>query len=290
MTSLALFFIFSSALLHSVWNLLVKKSHDKVAFMWWIQIPPIVLFLPLFVFSEEKYTISSGAILFVLISAAIHTLYRISIGISYEKGDMSVIYPIARSAPAFVVIWSILFLNEHLTPSGFAGIALVVIGCYVVALQEVSVRSLLQPLKAIGRDASYRIALVTAVLISIYYAVDKMALTFLPPLTFRYVSQIPSLLFFSLFAIPFKRTALRKEWSLNRKTIVAAGTVQFASYLLLLYGMNIAPASYAAAIRQLSIPIGVLIGTFILKEAHGVIRFIGSMFILAGVLAISVMG
>jgi drug/metabolite transporter (DMT)-like permease len=290
MSTLALFFVFSSALLHSLWNLLAKQSSDKVAFMWWIQIPPLFLFLPLYIFSGEEYSLSSGAIWFILISAAAHTAYRICIGVSYEKGDMSVVYPIARSAPAFVVVWSILFLSERLTVLGFGGIVLVVFGCYVVALEDFSLRSLGAPLAALFKDVSYQIALLTAVLISIYYVVDKMALAYMPPMAFRYISQIPSLLFFSVFAIPFKRNAILSEWTLNRKAIVAAGTVQFASYLLLLYGMNIASASYAAAVRQLSIPIGVLIGTFILKEAHGLIRFVGSMLILAGVLVISIMG
>lgn len=75
------------------------------------------------------------------------------------------------------------------------------------------------------KDRSYQFALLTALLISIYYGVDKMALSYLPPMAFRYISQVPALLMFSAFAIPFKRNAIRKEWTLNRNTIVVAGTI-----------------------------------------------------------------
>jgi len=285
MTPIATLFIFASALLHVFWNLLAKKSNDKLAFMLWIQIPPLFLFLPVFIDNYKSYELSLISVALILLSGAIHTLYRISIGASYEKGELSLIYPIARSAPALVTIWSIIFLGERPTGLGIAGIALVVFGCYVISLKKISFRTLKAPFIAL-KERPYQLALVTAVLISFYYIIDKVGLIYLNPLSFKYFTQLSGLFFYLVLVLPFKKIAFLNEWSKNKKAIVTAGTIQFASYLLLLYGMRIAPVSYAATVRQISIPIGALAGTLVLKEGYGLIRFLGSFLIFTGILLI----
>jgi drug/metabolite transporter (DMT)-like permease len=254
--------------------------------MWWIQIPPLFLFLPSFIHSYRPEEIFFKSFGLILLSGAIHTLYRISIGKSYEKGDLSLVYPIARSAPALVAIWSIIFLHERLTGLGAAGIAFVIFGCHVISLKKISPQSLMAPFFAL-KEKPYQFALITMVLISFYYIVDKMTLSYINPLSFRYLMQLSALFFYSVLVLPFKKIALLNEWKLNKKAIASAGIIQFVSYLLLLYGMKIAPVSYASAIRQISIPIGALVGTFVLKEGYGFIRFLGAILVFTGILVIA---
>ena len=47
MHTAALALVIASGLLHAVWNLLLKQARDRIAFVWWFLLVPLVLFSPM---------------------------------------------------------------------------------------------------------------------------------------------------------------------------------------------------------------------------------------------------
>ena len=84
-------------------------------------------------------------------------------------------------------------------------------------------------------------------------------------------------------ARPRYRGRVLAEWRHSRKLVLLSGPVMMGSFLTFRYGLKLAPVSYAVPARQISILVGVLIGTVFLGEACGRIRFVAALLILAGV-------
>ncbi len=126
----AIALVLLSAVLHVAWNLLVKSSSDPRAFMAAKGIPFLVLgvaalvWLPLDALPSQLWVC-------VILSGLVHTVYVIALGNAYSVGDLSLVYPIARSAPAFVPVVAYLVLGERISLAAAAGIG-VVVGCILV--------------------------------------------------------------------------------------------------------------------------------------------------------------
>ena len=46
MAAVGIFLVVTSGLLHAVWNLFAKRSLDKTAFLWWMQVVATLVYLP----------------------------------------------------------------------------------------------------------------------------------------------------------------------------------------------------------------------------------------------------
>jgi drug/metabolite transporter (DMT)-like permease len=87
---------------------------------------------------------------------------------------------------------------------------------------------------------------------------------------------------------PCYRGRILLEWRQSRTLVLLSGPVMMASFLSFRYGLKLAPMSYAVPVRQVSLLIGVLIGTFFLGETCGRIRFTAALLILSGVFLIRI--
>ena len=109
MSTLAIILVVISAAMHAVRNFLTKKALDKQAFVWWYELIGIFLFLPLLSFFIYREGFPAGRLLsFMAVSGIIHFLYWLFMAQSLEKGDLSHVYPIMRSSPALVLVFSVI--------------------------------------------------------------------------------------------------------------------------------------------------------------------------------------
>ncbi len=284
MPPLAILLLFLSALLHTTWNFLLKRSTEKNMTTWWLVMVGGATSLVLLLFVGLPPWQIWG---FVFFSVLAETVYFLLLSRAYQVNDFSLVYPIARgAAPAFLAIWSFLFLRERPSPAGIAGLALIILGLLVIGAS-----ALLQTgLRRVHLSGVW-LSLALALVISTYTVIDGAAVKRSPALPY-------ALLIFSLVPLPLTPWMLRQYrwphlltvWSEHKVTLVLSGLLGIVAYLLALAAYSIAPLSYSGAVREVSVVLGALIGWLLLGEKFGPLRLSGSLLIFAGILAIAIYG
>jgi uncharacterized membrane protein len=225
---------------------------------------------------------------FGLGTALFHAAYGFWLARSYQLGDLSSVYPVSRGVgPALIPIAAVLLLDETVSPWAGLGIGLVVTGIYVIHVESWAPRDVLRPLAALRLPAT-RAALVTGGLITCYTLWDKAALDYLTPLGINQFSMFGYVVVLGPLAFAGDRTALHLEWQERKWSIVAAGVLAPAAYMLVLAALTASRVSYVAPTREVGIVLGALAGVLFLGEGYGASRVAGSALIVAGVLTLGV--
>ncbi len=292
MNETAILLVLLSAVMHAFRNFLTKKATDKQSFVWWYEIFGLVFFTPVFVFT----LISEGmdALVFsemIFISGFLHFLYWLFLAKTLENGDLSLVYPIMRSSPALVLIFSVTILRENVSSFGVFGILLVAVGVYTIGMEKLSVSELSRPIRAVRTDLSTRFALLTLVSVAAYSLVDKVAVARMHPIVFVYIYPFVSLFLFSFYIRKTKRSGeILREWIDNKAAILICGVLSIFGYFLILMAFTMERVSYIVGLRQLSIVFAVQLGGYFLKEGSRLARIASSVVIFLCAYLIAITG
>jgi len=284
MPILAIVLLLTSAFLHALWNLLLKRSQEKYSAMGWQVLISGVLAFFLLIFTGFP---PRSMWLFALISMSLEAIYFILLSNAYSDHDFSLVYPIARgTAPAFLMLWSILFLQEDPTAGGILGISMVVGGMIIIGAT-----SLIQSRGSRLHIKGILTALAVALTISLYTLIDGTAVKNGPPLPyaltmFMFVPVLTTT--YNVRRFGWKHFAA--AWNGPRLPLILAAILGVAAYLLALIAYSFAPLSYSGAIREVSVVIGAFLGWQFLEEKMGGARVLGSIVIFAGILVIAIFG
>lgn len=271
--------ILSAALLHAVWNAIVKSAADRTTMLGLVASGHVlaggimVTLLPLPAPESLPY---------ILLSTVIHFGYYYMLGQAYRHGDLSVVYPIARGiVPALVALWALLLLGETLPAQAWVGIATIAAGI------QLSSWSALR--HGVGR-AALGFAVGTGLCISAYSVVDGIGVR-LSQNTLSYWAWGAFLhLFIAGFVAIRKRSTLAglkpKVWA----TGILGGLVSMAAYGLVLYAKNFAPLGAVSALRETSVIFAALIGFVFLGEGNWKRRLGAAALMAAGVALIGMAG
>src|SRR5512137_2115646 len=283
MSNLALVLIVISAVMHAFWNLLVKRSRDKTVFIWWMFIASGLLINLAVPFAGPFPPLTVHLLGLVVAGGACFVLYHLFNGRAYRSGDLSLTYPLSQSSMLWVPLWGALLLGERFSLLGLFGIVLIVAGAWCVQLRALAWREAVRPLRSLG-DPAVIAALAAGFIYSVGSIIDKTGVTTYDPFHFTYLLVICMFLLMSLnLARPRYRGRIMAEWRHSRHLILLSGPVMMGSFMTFRYGLKLAPVSYAVPARQVSILVGVLIGSLFLGEACGKIRFTAALLILVGV-------
>lgn len=283
MSPLAFSLILVSAVMHALWNLLVKRSRHKTVFIWWMFVASSTLFTLTLPFATAGFSLPEPfTLVMITIGAACFVLYHLFNGRAYRGGDLSVIYPLCQTSMVYVPVWGVLLLKEKLSFIGITGIVMVVIGAYSVQMQKFSVAELFRPFRDL-RSKPVQAALAAGFIYSIGSIAEKVGVRNYSPFYFTYYLVIFMLVMMTFNICRLKYRAqimpeLKEHWGL----ILTSGPIMMTSFLTFRYGLNLSPVSYAVPVRQISIMVGVLIGILFLGESFGRVRFVSALLILAG--------
>ncbi|MGA2503449.1 MAG: DMT family transporter [Anaerolineales bacterium] len=284
MPILAIVLLLASAFLHALWNLILKQSSEKyVAMGWQVILSGIISVIALFFTGLPPRSMW----IFVLISGALEAFYFVLLSFAYSDHDFSLVYPVARgAAPALVVLWSFLFLQEVPSTLGFIGIATIICGLVIIGGT-----SLFQPHEGKPKLKGIAIALSIALVISIYTLVDGFAVKHGPVLPyglsmFMLVPILTTPVIVRHYGQDHFVTALQKQPA----RLILVGFLGVIAYLFALFAYSIAPVNYSEAIREVSVVIGAFAGWQVLGEKLGKVRVLGAVVIFAGIVLIAVFG
>lgn len=290
MTTAAFGLVLASAVMHATWNFLLKRSTHKVIFFWGMSavglaglLIPAIVFAVVDGFSWELLGYGMG-------TAALHSAYGVLLTRGYSTGDLSSVYPISRGmGPALVPILAVIFLDESVSLEAAIGIGLVIAGIYTMHIDSRFLRDFSHPIKALTTPTT-GIAILTGVMIASYTIWDKAGLDHgLHPVTLSAFSlgAYCAILTPAVGALAGGEV-LQNEWRTQWRSIIAAGVLAPAGYLLVLIALQTTRVSYIAPSREVGIVLGTALGVLLLGEGYGLSRIWGSLLVVAGVITIAV--
>ena len=258
-----------AAVLHVTWNVLLKTAGDPLRaaaigmtaaallivpgslILWWVGgAPPI-----------PPEAVALGAF-----SGIFEAAYFVFLAAAYQRGDLSVVYPIARgTAPLLAVFVGVVILGERLGPEGFLGVALLLVG--LLMLQR-PWRYFRHSADGGGWDAAVGFALLTGVMIASYSAVDKVGVGYVEPWLYAgFMWFFTSILLWIYVLV----TGQARRWRTDPAPFDApraaiGGLITLAAYLLILVAFTVAPLTAVAPLRESAIVLATGWGTLRLGE------------------------
>jgi drug/metabolite transporter (DMT)-like permease len=262
--------VLTAALLHALWNALVKASGDRAVTLGLVALGhclPAVFLMPFVPVPAME------AIPYIIASTVIHWGYYYYLNTSYRFGDLSLIYPIARGcAPVMVALGAMVWADERLSLIAWIGILTVSAGIMILAtVRHADKRGIIA-------------ALVTSAFIAAYSIVDGIGIR---------ASGTPIGYVVWLFAAEvcvagFVLTTRfdRAKAMATRKCLIglAGGVISGLAYGLALFAKTLAPIGMVSAVRETSVIFAALIGVIWMGEGPPQRRLIA-----AGVVAVGVM-
>jgi drug/metabolite transporter (DMT)-like permease len=264
-----------AAVLHAVWNAVAHGVPDRLVGFALIGaaytviggVTALVVGLP-----------PSAAWPFVLGSAAIHVVYTLLLWASYQLGEFSQVYPVARGTAPWVVAAIEVLLGHHLPALQLVGIVVISLGLLSLALD--GGRPSRATLPALGA------AVATGISIAGYTVVDAAAVSTTPVLvyaTWMFLLQGPVM---PLVALVRRGRRLRTTTRPVLLVGVGGGVVSLAAYGLVLIAQTSGATAAVAALRETSIVIGAVIGAVFLGERFGRGRVIAAAVVAVGIVLV----
>ncbi|HMA34496.1 MAG TPA: DMT family transporter [Chloroflexia bacterium] len=273
-----------AALLHATWNLLAKRSQDPPVFLWLALV--VVCVAGALPFLAGYRPVPAAGLGAVGVSGVLEALYFMLLGGAYQRGDMALVYPLARgSAIVFVTLFAAGFLGESVPPGGLAGIGLIVAGIYTLHLRSFAWSGLAAPIRSL-RDRSSQLAVLTGVMIASYSAVDKVGVRYIDPVHYIYLIFLAATICFTPYILATRASLIIPEWRRNRGPILGVAALYLLTYGLVLWALTTSKVSYVSSVREIGIVFAALLGAFVLREPFGRQKILGAGLIFAGIVAI----
>nr|NQY45455.1 drug/metabolite transporter [Chromohalobacter sp.] len=272
----ALALIVVSAALHAGWNLLGKRGVPSLAFFARAMAAGSVLYAPLLLWGPAPMQLPWSFWGWLVATGACQALYMGGLAWAYARGDVSLLYPMARALP---VLWvpavALLVLpTPALDLDDGLGMGLIAISALIMPLthwRAFRLESYLTP--ALG------FVLLAAAGTTGYSLIDKRALGLMTAsgytplqagLHYMVLQAMTTWLWMwpLVRALPSERLAARRlRYTSAAHRAWLAGAMILGTYGLVLIAMSSsADVSHVVALRQLSIPLGVLAAVCWFKE------------------------
>ncbi|MEI7601680.1 MAG: EamA family transporter, partial [Aestuariivirga sp.] len=267
----------AAAVMHAGWNVLVKLKLDRFLSLCLIQTimgvmgVAMLLVFPLPSLASLPYAVASGVL---------HLGYNLFLARSYRTGDLSQVYPIARGAAPLLtlaVTWT--FMHEDLTLMGGAGVAILVIGIWMISLLGH------RGVRLDGLTLFFAIG--TSVFIAAYTIVDGMGgRASGQPSSYAGMVFLFDAIFLAATAVSLRGPSIVREVAPYWKTGVVGAALSVGAYWIVIWAMTKAPIASVAALRETSILIVMLLSMRVLKETVSLPRLAGAVLIVIGAVLI----
>lgn len=270
-----------AALLHALWNAVVKSSGDKFAssarVALWTGVAAGLVGL-------AAPTPAAAAWPCVVASAVIHVVYFLMVGRLYRNADLSVAYPMMRGlAPLAATALAAATLGEIPTAAGLAGALILVAGVATMGVSGL----------AHGRidRAAVLVALVNSAVIATYSVVDGAGARLSGPsaahaLAYNAWSDGLTAVLYLPVTFALGGRSIGRDLLRDPLTSAFAGLAAFAGYGIVIWAMTKAPIGAVAALRESSVAFAAMIGVTFLGEPFRGARAGAALMIVGGAIAL----
>jgi drug/metabolite transporter (DMT)-like permease len=272
-----------AAVLHATWNVMLKTSGDPLRTGNRAMVAGTLIGLP---FAIGGWLVIGRPAIpptvwgLGILSGLVEVVYLVLLAGAYRRGDLSVVYPVARgTAPLLTVLSGVVLLGERLSPQGYLGVALLLAGLIVVQRPW-------RVLREGGRfDAAVPWAFACGIAIATYSTIDRVGVRQVEPWLFAAILFPVCAIGLALWVRFVDRTARTSPAPSWRRAAVA-GFFAVDTYILILAAYSIAPLSIVSPLRESAIVLVSLWGSFRLAEAvsrrEGLANVTGAALIVLG--------
>ena len=272
------FIVLFASFTHAIWNGMVKNHQDKA-----IAISGIVFGrLPLSIIAIIFLPLPTAeSIPYLIISVIIHQGYQWFLLSSYEIGDLTKVYPIARgTGPLVATIISISFLGLVLDSLIILSIGFVCGGIITLSLFDKSKKN-------------YQIikySLLTGLCIGLYSITDgygaRVSLSAVSFISWTFI--INAFLHPLVISLKNEKNIVERVKKNGKKMFFIGGSLDYLTYMIIVWAFTKAPIPMVGALRETSIFFSIFIGYFFLKEKITPAKIFSIILILAGVIGLKI--
>ncbi len=287
----AIILIVISTFVHAGWNMLVRSRQSSYTFLRITIVISVVGIGPALL-AEFWGTHFPLQVWFYLGLAGIfQAIYYLGLTQGYQSGDFTVVYPVARALPILLIALADVARGRAPSAIAWLGMVAVSLGCMVTPLES------WQNFK-IGYywNRTMIWIVVTALGIVGYTVVDKAAAELIEPGPWTaarygvYETILSGVAYWLILKGLGQPTGEPSGWQGWKWPSLGAIGV-FGAYWLILWSYQLSPqASYVVALRQLSIVIGVALGSMLFREPAPALRLSAAVVIAVGVAGIVLVG
>ena len=275
-----------SATLHVAWNIRLKTAGDPLRAATVGMLAATAGIVPAGVVAwwlTGRPELPVEGVALGLLSGVIEAGYFILLSAAYRRGDLSVVYPIARgTAPLLAVAIGVGLFGERLGLPGSIGVVALLAGFLVLQ----------QPWRVLRRgagrggdarggdgrvggggparprlDPAIAFALATGVTIATYTAIDRLGVRLIHPVSYAailWVTTVVTLLLWVRFVAGGDVFAGGRS---EIRSAAIGGWLTLAAYVLVLWALSVAPLSGVAPLRESATVFAAAWGSVRLGEA-----------------------
>jgi drug/metabolite transporter (DMT)-like permease len=272
--------VVSSALLHALWNFATKKVSGNIGVIYVGLIFASIAATPCAIIALRSYGYGAIDYRFIVATGVIHTFYFLFLSQAYARGNISVVYPIARGCGVVgTAVVAAVFLREELSLFGIAGILCTFSGILVIGLYK---------RRLIGRHTGIPYAVMVGVTMIFYSLVDKMAMTSADPFVYILGLFLLTTICLTPYILAIRRRELIVAWKRYKFYGFIIGLGSAVGYLIILFVFRTSQVSYVVAVRELSVAIGAMLGIRLLHEPVSRNKILGIILVVLGLLMIKI--
>jgi drug/metabolite transporter (DMT)-like permease len=267
-----------AAVLHAAWNAMMKVAESPLGLAaratTFGAIATLVPVTAIWLW-QGRPGMPAAAWVLVVLSGGLELLYFIALTTAYQRGELSVVYPIARgTAPLLAVGVGLLILGERIHAAALVGIVLLLAGIWSVRRPSAASAALVP-------------ALITGVLIAAYSSVDRVGVRLTSPWVYGWFLWALEAIFLQLYARVARVPGSSLRIQPGRSLVV--GVLMTGAYFLILFALSVAPLAIIAPLRESAIVLVAAWGVWRLGERRGAwIRLSGALAIVAGIALLTV--
>lgn len=267
-----------SAVLHVAWNVRLKTAGDPLRAATIGMLAATVGIVPAGV---AVWWLAGGEVLppegiaLGIASGVVEAAYFIFLAAAYRRGDLSVVYPLARgTAPLLAVVIGVGLLGERLGAAGSLGVVALLVGFLWLQRpwRAISV-ALARRTAEVGDsrratvDTAVPFSLATGLMIATYTTIDRIGTRLIDPVPYAAILWVTcSIVLVAWVAFVAGGDLLRHGPASARRAAVG-GWLTLLAYLCILVALSVAPLSGVAPLRESATVVAAAWGSVRMGEA-----------------------
>jgi drug/metabolite transporter (DMT)-like permease len=262
-----------AAVCHAAWNALLKDSGNPLvlsarALAWGSALSTPFVAAAWVLHGRPGLPASAWGL--AAVSAVVEVVYFALLSKAYRRGELSVVYPLARgTAPVLAVLVGLILLGERLQPLALVGLLLILAGIWSVRRPSTTPGVLLP-------------ALATGVAIAVYTSLDRVGVRIAAPWLYGWVLWFFAAVLANGLSVFLKLSDRGQGPGWRQAALV--GTLMTGAYFMVLVALSIAPLAVVAPVRESAIVLVTAWGIWRLREREGAfLRLGGALAIVLGI-------